>query len=82
MRRALFGAEGYGLDPLGTEASVASLSAKDAADFYHRMANPENCVLAILATFLPATSKKPSNNLSPAGRKPRRLLGQLRPRPR
>jgi zinc protease len=58
MRKALFGPEGYGLDPLGTEASVASLSAKDAANFYHRMANPENCVLAIFGDVSTGDVKK------------------------
>jgi zinc protease len=47
MRKALFGAAGYGLDPLGAESSVGSLRAADAAGFYHRLAVPENCVLAV-----------------------------------
>jgi zinc protease len=47
MRKALFGATGYGLDPLGTESSVGSLRAADAAEFHQRLAVPENCVLAI-----------------------------------
>jgi zinc protease len=47
MRKALFGSAGYGLDPLGTESSVGSLRTADAAAFYHRLAGPDNCVLAI-----------------------------------
>jgi zinc protease len=47
MRRALFGAAGYGLDLLGTETSVSALRAVDAAAFYHRLAVPGNCVLAV-----------------------------------
>jgi zinc protease len=47
MRKALFGPAGYGLDPLGKESSVGRLRAADAAAFYHRLAVPENCVLAV-----------------------------------
>ncbi len=47
MRKALFGAAGYGLDPLGTESSVGALRAADAAGFYHRLAAPNNGVLAV-----------------------------------
>lgn len=47
MRRTLFGDQGYGLDPLGTEASVASLTGDDLRAFHARLAVPNNCVLAI-----------------------------------
>ncbi|HUD48383.1 MAG TPA: pitrilysin family protein [Candidatus Baltobacteraceae bacterium] len=47
MRKELFGATGYGLDPLGTESSVGSLGIADVAAFYKKMAVPGNCVLAI-----------------------------------
>ncbi|MGD0261681.1 MAG: pitrilysin family protein [Verrucomicrobiota bacterium] len=47
MRRALFGERGYGLDALGTEASVQSIQAADLKGFHQRLAVPNNCVLAI-----------------------------------
>ena len=47
MRQALFGAEGYGLDALGTEASVKKLKAGDLREFHGQLAVPNNCVLAI-----------------------------------
>jgi zinc protease len=47
MRRELFGAAGYGLDPLGAEGSVGSLVIADLGLFYKKMAAPSNCVLAI-----------------------------------
>jgi len=47
MRRALFNGAGYGLDTLGTEASVTKLSAADLKSFHAKFAVPNNCVLAI-----------------------------------
>jgi zinc protease len=47
MRRALFGDAGYGLDTLGTEGSVARLKTADVEESHHRLAVPNNCVLAI-----------------------------------
>ena len=47
MRRALFGERGYGLDALGTEASVQKIQAADARAFHEKFARPNNCVLAI-----------------------------------
>jgi zinc protease len=47
MRRAMFGERGYGLDPLGTEASVQNIQAADARAFHDKFARPNNCVLAI-----------------------------------
>jgi len=47
MRKALFGPAGYGLDPLGSESSVGTLRPADAVEFYHRLAVPGNCVLAV-----------------------------------
>jgi zinc protease len=58
MRRALFGATAYGLDPLGTEKSVASLRTADAAEFYHRLAVPDNCVLAVYGDVSTSEIKK------------------------
>jgi zinc protease len=47
MRRALFGGAGYGLDTLGTEESVASLTQAGLAAFHQRLAVADNCVLAV-----------------------------------
>ncbi len=47
MRRSLFGELGYGLDTLGTEASVQRLQSADLRAFHARHATPDNCVLAI-----------------------------------
>ena len=47
MRRALFGATGFGLDPIGTEASVQKVSVADLKEFHQKLAAPNNCVLAI-----------------------------------
>jgi zinc protease len=47
MRRALFGPAGYGLDALGTEASVQRIRVADLKAFHARLARPNNCVLAI-----------------------------------
>ncbi|HEV7925413.1 MAG TPA: pitrilysin family protein [Verrucomicrobiae bacterium] len=58
MRKALFGPVGYGLDPLGTETSVGKLRTGDAAEFYHRLATPENCVFAIYGDVSTGDVKK------------------------
>jgi zinc protease len=47
MRRGLFGPNGYGLDNLGTEESVARLKATDLAHLHSQLAAPNNCVLAV-----------------------------------
>ena len=47
MRRALFGATSFGLDPIGTEASVEKISVADLKSFHHKLTVPNNCVLAI-----------------------------------
>jgi len=47
MRRTLFGDAGYGLDALGSEASVQKLSPADLKSFYAKLTVPGNCVLAI-----------------------------------
>ena len=47
MRRALFGATGFGLDPIGTEASVEKVSVADLRAFHQKLTVPNNCVLAI-----------------------------------
>ena len=47
MRRALFGPIGYGLDALGTDASVQNIQVADLKAFHSRFTRPNNCVLAI-----------------------------------
>ena len=47
MRRAMFGESGYGLDALGSEASVEGLQAGDLRESHRRLTVPNNCVLAI-----------------------------------
>src|ERR1044071_7254073 len=47
MRRALFGAAGYGLDSLGSEDSVQKLQVADLKAFHKRLLVPGNCVLAV-----------------------------------
>ncbi|HWV98866.1 MAG TPA: pitrilysin family protein [Candidatus Acidoferrum sp.] len=53
MRRALFGEMGYGLDVLGSEASVQQLPAEALRGFHQRFAVPNNCVLAIYGDVTP-----------------------------
>jgi zinc protease len=47
MRRALFGATSFGLDPIGSEASVQKISVADLKAFHQKLTTPNNCVLAI-----------------------------------
>ena len=47
MRRTLFGDTGYGLDGLGTEESVKSLTVDQLRTFHARYTAPNNCILAI-----------------------------------
>lgn len=47
MRKSLFGDAGYGLDSLGTEATVKALQVTDLAALHRRLVTPDNCVLAI-----------------------------------
>jgi len=47
MRENLFGEQGYGLDTLGTESSLDTLSADDLSHFHQRLTVPNNAVLAI-----------------------------------
>jgi zinc protease len=57
MRKALFGPAGYGLDTLGTEASVRSLQVADLKAFHANFARPNNCVLAIYGDVNPGQVK-------------------------
>jgi zinc protease len=54
MRRGLFGEIGYGLDPLGDEASVQKLQPGNLREFHEEYARPKNCVLAIFGDVNPS----------------------------
>jgi zinc protease len=47
LRRALFGQQAYGLDPLGAEESLLALQADDLRAFHRQWVTPQNAVLAI-----------------------------------
>jgi len=53
MRKALFGNQGYGLDVLGTEASVRQITVADVQAFHRKLAVPNNGVLAIYGDIEP-----------------------------
>lgn len=47
MKRTLFSDTGYGLDSLGTEATVKAMQVADLAALHKQLVTPDNCVLAI-----------------------------------
>jgi zinc protease len=47
MRQAMFGNIGYGLDSLGTEATVQTISTASLKSFHEQFVVPNNCVMAI-----------------------------------
>ena len=47
MRRVMFGDQGYGMDIVGTEESVAAFKVADLRLFHKALVAPNNCVLAI-----------------------------------
>jgi zinc protease len=47
MRSNLFGPQGYGLDPIGSEQSLEPMVARDLKTFHTEFVTPSNCVLAI-----------------------------------
>ncbi len=57
MRRALFGATGFGLDPSGSEASVTKISVADLKAFHQKLVVPGNCVFAIFGDVKTADVK-------------------------
>jgi zinc protease len=57
MRRALFGASSFGLDPSGSEASVEKISVADLKSFHHKLTVPNNCVMAIFGDVKTADVK-------------------------
>jgi zinc protease len=56
-RRALFGERGYGLDPLGTEASLAQLTTAALAAQHAALLTPGNAVLAIFGDIDPQRTR-------------------------
>lgn len=76
MRRTLFGDAGYGLDLLGSEASVAQIRVPDLRAFHERLAVPANGVVAIYGNIRPGEVQaaleralaawKPGDEFSPA----------------
>lgn len=57
MRRTLFGDAGYGLDVLGTEATVLKIKPTDLRNFHAELIAPNNCVLAIYGDVKTAAVK-------------------------
>jgi zinc protease len=57
MRRALFGASSFGLDPSGSEASVEKISVADLKSFHQKLTVPNNCVMAIFGDVKTADVK-------------------------
>ncbi|MBW8864083.1 MAG: insulinase family protein, partial [Verrucomicrobia bacterium] len=57
MRRGLFGPASFGLDPIGTEASVAKVSVADLKKFHGQFTVPNNCVLAVFGDVKAAEVK-------------------------
>ncbi len=47
MRQRLFGESGYGLEVMGSQASVSHLEVRALGRFHARLAVPNNCVLAV-----------------------------------
>jgi zinc protease len=57
MRRGLFGATSFGLDPIGSETSVEKVSVADLKSFHQKITAPNNCVLAIFGDVKTADVK-------------------------
>lgn len=53
MRRGLFGDTTYGLDAIGNEKSVRSITTQDLQQFHRDFTCPNNCVLAIFGDVNP-----------------------------
>lgn len=53
LRQLLYGAQGYGLDPLGSEESLTALTADHLREFHTRLAVPQNAVLAVYGAVEP-----------------------------
>ncbi len=57
MRRGLFGNTSFGLDPIGSEASVKKVSVADLKSFHQKLTVPNNCVMAIFGDVKAADVK-------------------------
>ena len=57
MREKMFGSEGYGLDPLGTEENLNVFSVSDLASFHRRLAVPNNCVMSVFGDVNPVEAR-------------------------
>lgn len=57
MRLELFGEVSYGLDSLGTEATLAAIDSAKVTEFYRKLAAPTNCVLSIFGDVNTADTK-------------------------
>ncbi len=51
MRRTMFGQAGYGLETLGHEASVKSITVDTLRRFHHDLVSPNNAVLAVFGNI-------------------------------
>jgi zinc protease len=75
MRRELFGNAGYGLNPLGSEESLAALQPADLANWHRQFAAPDRCVLAVFGDVttvaIQAAVEKAFAGWRPASEKPR-----------
>lgn len=58
LRRALFGQAAYGLDPVGTEPSLKSITPETVRNHYARLFHPANCVIAVFGHIDPETTTK------------------------
>lgn len=58
LRRALFGQTAYGLDPLGTESSLRSITPEAVRNHYTRLFHPANCVIAVFGHVDPKSTIK------------------------
>ena len=58
LRRGLFGDRSYGLDPLGTEESVARLTIDHLQALHHETMTPDNAILAIYGDVDPESALK------------------------
>jgi len=67
MRRGLFGATTFGLDPSGSETSVSKVSVADLRSFHLRLTVPNNCVMAIFGDVKTAEVRERSEKRSVNG---------------
>jgi zinc protease len=81
LRRALFGQQAYGLDPLGAEESLAGLAADDLQRFHQRLVAPQNAVLAIYGDIEPAAVRTAVEAVFAEWRGPRTSLPPPPPAP-